>query len=87
MLISFKNPRAKQYAMTFWFCYTCKRTWHSYIQTPQETKRIRCFFCMKGTSMRLKDDKHRVEWRYGDYDKEMRAFKKINRKKSSKANI
>lgn len=63
--------------MTFWFCYTCKRTWHSYVQTPQELKRIRCFFCLKNTSVRLKDDMHRVEWRYGDYDKEMREFKKI----------
>ncbi|MBI2076494.1 MAG: hypothetical protein HYT72_04570 [Candidatus Aenigmarchaeota archaeon] len=67
--------------MTFWFCYGCKRTWHTYVQTPMSVKRIRCFYCLKNTSVRLKDDKHAVELRYGDYDIDRREFKRIVRKK------
>jgi hypothetical protein len=32
--------------MTFWFCYSCKRTWHSFVRTPDNVNKIRCFYCL-----------------------------------------
>lgn len=43
--------------MTFWFCTSCRTTWHSYIISPVSVKRIRCFSCLQNTAIRLKDEK------------------------------
>ena len=67
--------------MTFWFCNSCKKIWHSHIKTPDNVKKIRCFYCMKNASVRLKEDRlvdEKIQTR--DYDKNTREFLKIKKK-------
>ena len=65
--------------MTFWFCHSCKRTWHSFVPTPDDVKKIRCFHCLAESSFRIKDDSLPENVTYEDYDKNLRKFKMIKR--------
>ena len=56
--------------MSFWFCTSCKKTWHSYIVSPGHVKKIRCFNCLKHTALKIKDDRLRQmdgNMTYDDY--------------------
>lgn len=69
--------------MTFWFCGSCRKTWHSYIITPDPVKTLRCFHCLETGAIRLKDDtlKERdATMTYDDY----RWFRKNNGKFTKK---
>lgn len=71
--------------MTTWFCHSCKKTWSSSIQTPESVKNIRCFYCMKNTSVRVKKDKATGgRLKYKDYDKNTREFRRVRNGKNHK---
>jgi len=56
--------------MTFWFCASCRKTWHSYIISPDSVKKVRCFNCLAPGAMRLKDESLRMidgKMTYDDY--------------------
>ena len=73
--------------MTFWFCYNCKKIWHSHIQTPENVNRIRCFYCLKNTSVRVKEDRLvDKKFRYVNYDKNTREFLDLHRERLEKEN-
>jgi molybdenum cofactor biosynthesis enzyme MoaA len=42
--------------MSFWFCGSCKKTWHSYIISPSSVKNLRCFYCLKEGAVKIKDE-------------------------------
>jgi len=65
--------------MTFWFCYSCKRTWHSFVKTPDNVNKIRCFYCMDENSVKIKHHDHDAVT-YEDYDKNLRKFKMLKNK-------
>ena len=70
--------------MVFWFCKNCKKVWHSYVQTPGKVRTIRCFYCMKNASVRLKEDKlEEGKFKYGDYDVNTREFLKVRKNKNN----
>ena len=69
--------------MTFWFCYNCKKSWHSFIRTPDKINKIKCFFCMENTSVKIKQNgKENVL--FEDYDKNLRKFKMLKNKEYAK---
>lgn len=69
--------------MPFWFCFSCKKMWHSNVPTPADVKRIRCFYCLKNTSVRLKDEKQiNAKLKSADYDRNVREFLKVRNGKN-----